>query len=36
VEPILRAIALSSPLACRLPVYKTLRAASKILMLNEL
>lgn len=35
VDPILRAIALPSPLAPRLPVYKTLRAAARMLMLNE-
>jgi hypothetical protein len=36
VDPILRAIALPSPLAPRLPVYKTLRAAAKMLLLNEI
>lgn len=36
VEPILRAIAIPSSLASRLPVYKTLRAAAKMLLLNEI
>lgn len=36
MEPILRAIAIPSLLATRLPVYKTLRAAAKMLLLNEM
>lgn len=36
VDPILRAIALPCPLAARLPVYKTLRATAKLLLLNEI
>jgi hypothetical protein len=36
VDPALRAIAFHSPLAPRLPVYKTLRAAARMLLLNEI
>lgn len=36
VDAMIRAIALSSPLAPRLPVFKTLRAAAKMLLLNEI
>ncbi len=36
VDPILRAIALPCPLSARFPVYKTLRATVKMLLLNEM